>query len=339
MKSMKLSQTLHLALLAAMLLAACSAPAPSPATLAARLTEALDLTSPRLAEEAGETDPPTAAPEEVSSPVPTPSAGDEESVLFAVIGDYGLEGRHAFEVAEMIDSWEVDFVATTGDNNYPDGEAGTIDINVGQYYHRYIGRYRGDYFGGSAENRFFPSLGNHDWSLGNIEPYLDYFTLPGNERYYDVEWPPVHIFILDSDPLEPDGVGVSSDQAAWLQEVMETSEAEWQIVVMHHPAYSSAYHGSSSWMQWPYADWGADVVLAGHDHVYERLEVDGLLYLTNGLGGHGARYDFVNILPQSQVRYNEEHGALRVEATASWIHFEFINVVGEVIDSTTLWAE
>lgn len=259
--------------------------------------------------------------------------------MFAVIGDYGQEGRHAFAVAEMIDSWQVDFITTTGDNNYPDGEAETIDINIGQYYHRYIGNYRGDYNRGSEINRFFPSLGNHDWIADEAEAYFDYFTLPGNERYYDVVWPPVHLFIVDSDPHEPDGVGVSSAQAAWLQEALADSEEEWQVVVMHHPPYSSAMHGSFDAVQWPYREWGADVVLAGHDHVYERLVVDGLLYLINGLGGHAGRYDFVDILPESQFRYNANWGALRVTVTTQYMLFEFINVDGELIDSVTLLAE
>ena len=278
---------------------------------------------------------------ETTTPAPsvTPEASpsSEDVLLFAVIGDYGqAESDDAFRVAEMIDSWKVDFIVTTGDNNYPDGEAKTIDDNIGQFYHRYIGDYKGDYNRGSETNRFFPSLGNHDWSRGNIDPYLNYFTLPGNERYYDLEQGPVHLFILDSDPHEPDKVGTSSDQAAWLQEAMEASTAPWQIVVMHHPPYSSGPHGSSEWMQWPFGEWGADAVLSGHDHLYERLQVDGLVFFTNGLGGHGAVYDFVNILPSSLFRYNDLHGAMRVQATSEWIMFEFINIEGEIVDSFTL---
>jgi tartrate-resistant acid phosphatase type 5 len=271
------------------------------------------------------------------SATPQPSPTLEDVLLFAVIGDYGqADNDGAFKVAELIDSWKVDFIVTTGDNNYPNGAAETIDDNIGQFYHRYIGDYRGNYNRGSETNRFFPSLGNHDWTLGNIDPYLDYFTLPGNERYYDFVEGPVHFFILDSDGNEPDGVGLSSDQAVWLHTALDVSTEPWQLVFMHHPPYSSGFHGSSDWMQWPFAEWGVDAVLSGHDHLYERLNVDGLTYFTNGLGGHGAIYDFVNILPQSKFRYNQEHGAMRVQATSSWILFEFININGEVIDSFTL---
>jgi hypothetical protein len=315
---------IFLPFLFAFILTACQA---SPAELiSATLTSPVHTLAPIL-------EPATPLPSATPEPSPTP----EDVLVFAVIGDYGqAESTGVFRVAEMIDSWKVDFIVTTGDNNYPDGAAETIDDNIGQFYHRYIGDYKGDYNRGSEPNRFFPSLGNHDWSLGNIDPYLDYFTLPGNERYYDFVAGPVHFFILDSDTREPDGVGLSSVQAAWLQDTMQASSSAWQIVVMHHPPYSSGAHGSTDWMQWPFSDWGADVVLSGHDHLYERLEVDGLVYFTNGFGGHAAVYDFVDILPQSQLRYNELHGAMRVQATSRWITFEFINIEGTVIDSLTL---
>ena len=57
-----------------------------------------------------------------------------------------------------------------------------------------------------STNSFLPSLGNHDWGTPNAQPYLDYFALPGNERYYDHVQGPVHFFIVDSDPNEPDGI-------------------------------------------------------------------------------------------------------------------------------------
>lgn len=283
------------------------------------------------------TEAPTNTPEASSTPEPSPTP--VEPVVFVAIGDYGQAGNEEFALAEMIDSWQVDFIVTLGDNNYPDGSAETIDENIGQYFHRYIGDYKGEYNRGSEINRFFPSIGNHDWSFNGIEPYLDYFTLPGNERYYDVVWENIHLFVLNSDPQEPDGVGTSSVQAAWFQEVIAASTSKWNVVVFHHAPYSSGSHGSTDWMQWPFADWGVDVVLAGHDHLYERLEVDGVPYFTNGLGGHAAIYNFESILPESKFRYNAEHGALRVTVTNEYMLFEFINIDGELIDSFTLQAD
>ena len=89
---------------------------------------------------------------------------------FASIGDYGDTGNNELAVANLVKSWNPDFIITLGDNNYPDGEASTIDENIGQYYHQYIYPYVGSYGGGLDVNRFFPSLGNHDWHTSPPQP-------------------------------------------------------------------------------------------------------------------------------------------------------------------------
>lgn len=278
---------------------------------------------------------PTATPTPTEIPNPTATA-TPTPLVFAAIGDFGSTGPDESNVAALVTSWKPAFIITLGDNNYPVGSADTIDANIGQYYHAYIGNYQGLYGSGSDINRFFPVPGNHDWQTPGIQPYLAYFTLPGNERYYDFTWGPVHFFALDSDSREPDGVGASSVQAQWFQQAVAASTSPWNLAYMHHAPYSSGHHGSTAWAQWPYAAWGIDAVLAGHDHVYERLLVDGLLYFTNGLGGQPDRYWFPNVLPESQFRYRETHGAMRVTATETTLTFEFINVNGEVLDTYTL---
>ena len=256
-------------------------------------------------------------------------------VRFAVIGDYGDEGQPEADVAALVNSWQPDFVITTGDNNYPDGASDSIDANIGQFYHSYIYPYVGTYGQGADVNRFFPSLGNHDWNTDDAKAYLDYFTLPDNERYYDFTWGPLHLFALDSDSREPDGFRQSSTQAAWLQASLASSTSPWNVVYFHHAPYSSGYHGSIIWARWPYKDWGASVVLAGHDHTYERLLVDGLPYFVNGLGG-STKYGFADILPESQVRYNADYGAMLVQANDQSIIFQFFNRQEELIDTYTI---
>ena len=254
---------------------------------------------------------------------------------FAVIGDFGSGDQAEADVATLVHGWTPDFIITVGDDNYPSGAADTIDAHIGQYYHDYISPYAGSYGPGADQNRFFPTLGNHDWYTTGAQPYLDYFRLPGNERYYDFVWGTVHFFALDSDENEPDGVNQASVQAGWLRQTLAASTSRWNVVYFHHAPYSSGMHGSTTWMQWPFATWGADVVLAGHDHLYERLNVDGIPYFTNGLGGGGI-YNFVNILPESQFRYDADHGAMLVTASETEMHFEFYNRTGKLIDSYQL---
>jgi tartrate-resistant acid phosphatase type 5 len=261
------------------------------------------------------------------------------SVRMAVIGDYGAAGPAEAAVAELVTGWSPDLVITLGDNNYDHGAASTLDANVGQYYHAFISPYVGKLGQGGDENRFFPSLGNHDWRVPGARPYLEYFTLPGNERYYELVWGPLHLFALDSDPHEPDGNDASSVQAKWLRERLAASTSPWQLVYMHHPPYSSGDHGSSDFMRWPFAEWGVDVVLAGHDHHYERIERDGIVYFVNGLGGNPERYELDDALSGSTARFNAEHGAMLVEATLDRLELRFVTAAGREIDSRILQAE
>jgi tartrate-resistant acid phosphatase type 5 len=273
-------------------------------------------------------------------PLQAQDAVEEGTIRFAVIGDYGLAGKNSKAVSDMVHSWNVDFIITIGDNNYNVGSAETIDENVGQYYHDFIAPYTGAYGLGAEINRFFPTLGNHDWQTEDAQPYLDYFTLPGNERYYDFTAGPVHLFALDNNYAEPDGFRANSIQAEWLKTQLANTIAPWKIVYMHVPPYSSGHQGSSLAMQWPFAEWGVDAVLTGHDHDYERLLVDGIPYFVNGVGG-GAIYAFETPIPESQFRYNKTYGAMLITANKTQITFEFYSVAegGTLIDSYTLYAE
>ena len=264
---------------------------------------------------------------------PAMSQGDER-VVFAVIGDYGLAGPDEQAVATLVKGWQPDFIVTLGDNDYSSSPRGALDANVGQYYHEYIAPYHGQYGAGAAVNRFFPILGNHDWDKPDARPYLDFFTLPGNERYYDVTWGPVRLFALDSDTREPDGATMDSAQGRWLKGRLAESTACWNLVLAHHPPFSSGLHGPSLWMQWPFQAWGADAVLSGHDHDYERIVRDGFPYFVNGLGG-GAPYSFLLPMRGSEVRHTVVHGAMRVTATRDSITYEFFTVDGTLIDSYT----
>ena len=260
------------------------------------------------------------------------------SVRFAVIGDYGTGSQAESDVANLVKSWNPNFIVTVGDNNYDSGAASTIDQNIGQYYHSFIFPYIGKYGAGAPVNRFFPALGNHDWGTSGAKPYLDYFVLPGKERYYDFTWGPVQFFVVDSDPHEPDGTSAGSIQGLWLQSMLSASKARWKLVTMHHPPYSSgSTHGSSSWMQWPYQAWGATAVLAGHDHEYECIVKNGFPYFVAGLGGNSI-YSFATPQSGSELRYNGDYGAMLVDASDASITFKFINRKGVVIHTHTINA-
>lgn len=265
-----------------------------------------------------------------------PSSPD--AITFAVIGDYGGDTEGELSVSNLVKSWNPDFVITVGDNNYETGESETIDKNIGKYYQDYIGNYMGSFGSGAVENKFFPSLGNHDWySMTGATPYLDYFTLPGNERYYDFIKGSVHFFVIDSDDHEPDGITSTSKQAEWLKSGLAASNSKFKIVYFHHPPYSSGEHGNTIELRWPFKDWGADLVLCGHEHDYERLIVNEFPYLIVGTGGRSLR-EFKTILESSIFRYSSNYGALMVKADNQKLLLSFYSVKnnGTLIDQYTI---
>ncbi len=277
------------------------------------------------------------------------------TTVFAVIGDYGMDDENEAAVAELVASWHPAYIITTGDDYYtPAGGKGTgkYDESTGAYY----GAWLKDIsttgkrcpLGLAPVNAFFPSLGNHDYSSATPGPktYLGYFDLPGagfsnssgNERYYDFVQGPIHFFVLNSNKEEPDGTSSTSQQARWLKAGLAASTSTWNIVYDHHPPYSSdLFHGSMPYMQWSFAAWGADAVLSGHAHAYERIERDGIVYFVNGLGG-ATRYLFGFPVAGSRVRYNADWGAQKVTVSKDALVFEFWSASGESIDSYTLPA-
>jgi hypothetical protein len=269
------------------------------------------------------------------------------TATFAVIGDYGVNNGYESAVSQLVKHLNPQFVVTVGDNTY--GTQNSIDTAIGQYYSSFIGNYQGAYGTGSASNRFFPSLGNHDWSDSGLATYENYFTLPestsGNERYYDFVMGPVQFFVIDSDSREPDGITPDSVQGQWLKTQLANSVTPWQVVVMHESPYSSgSEHGPNPTLQWPFEDWGADAILSGHDHDYERLlkddNHDGKIvpYFVDGAGGAGLYSFSNNVDPDSAFRYNADHGALLMTATDTELHFEFWSTVngGTLIDSYSI---
>ncbi|MBC6612946.1 metallophosphoesterase [Hymenobacter sp. BT507] len=258
---------------------------------------------------------------------------------FAAIGDYGFAGPAEQAVADLVKSWNPEFIITLGDNNYDVGDSTTIDQNIGQYYHAYIYKYKGHYGPSASTNRFFPSLGNHDYYTRNGQAYRDYFTLPGNGRYYDFVRGNVHFFALNSDNAEPDGITATSKQAQWLREKLASSTARWKVVYMHHAPYSSGRHGNTKEMQWPFREWGASVVLAGHDHVYERLSVEGIPYFVNGLGGRNIYTIRPQLAPESQFTYQGDYGAMLIDAFPDSLVLQFFNRRRVLIDSYVLHSQ
>lgn len=279
-----------------------------------------------------------------------PSLGKAMSAIkFAVIGDYGTESKQTKKVATLVKGWDPDFILTTGDNNYPRGEAETIDQNIGSNYSPYIYPYTGKYEQSTVtQNRFWPCLGNHDFGkAGDAKPYFDYFPALNSQFYYDFVEGPVHFFSLCSDEKCPDGIAHNSKQRRWAEEKIRASQAPWKIVYFHHPPYHSAVK-TPDFPNWPseklpmnqerkinppFGNWGVSAVFNGHVHLYERLNIDGVSYVINGAGGD-ERYEFHgDVHPNSVFRNDQKDGAMLIEGDEKHLSFKFVATSKETIDA------
>jgi tartrate-resistant acid phosphatase type 5 len=264
-----------------------------------------------------------------------------DSILFAAIGDFGDNSSSEAQVSHLISNLNPDFIISLGDNNYDKGSSTTIVQNIGNYYGDFIYNFDApsewQCLGNASvaqQNRFFPCPGNHDYA-GSQEllPYLNYFTLPGNEVYYHFSWGPVNFYSLDSNRD-------IDEQEQWLEQQLAMNSNSYHVVFFHHPPYSTGDHGNQEFMQWDFD--GVDLVLSGHDHIYERhlpLTLPNPVYIVNGLGGKSKRTCYETSLETnafSSFCYDDNYGALLISANSNSMKVQFVNIDGLVIDEIVI---
>ena len=108
-------------------------------------------------------------------------------------------------------------------------------------------------------------------------------------------------------------------------------------MVLHRPPFSSGQAvGPDPQLRWPFAAWGADAVISGHEHNYERLTQQGIPFFVNGLGGGNISADFGEPAQGSQVRCAGNSGAMMVVADETSLRFRFRAVDGTLVDRYTI---
>ena len=244
-----------------------------------------------------------------------------------MVADFGNCGPGAARVADMVDSWDVAAIATAGDNTYEVQGCDAFTDSVGDYYDEYVRD--------PAGARFFPALGNHDYENegAGLAAYRDYFSYLSaqadpQQRWYDVTVGDIHLFVLDSQAPEQD----VEAQRAWLKDALARSRADqptaWNVVVLHEPPFTSGRHAPDTAFRpaagWDYEGWGADVVVAGHQHIYEDVVVDGFHYVTAGIGTNGlSRGGCPSRLVAGSRVCTDDEGALRLLAAPASLTIEY----------------
>lgn len=228
-------------------------------------------------------------------------------------------------------------VFTTGDHAYPDGSAQ-------DYRDCYTPTW------GEFADRTVPTPGNHDYETPGAEGYFDYFPLferlPGARpsSYYHFRHGTWLVVVLNSLlKVEPGSV-----QVRWLERVLNEQAAECVVAIWHHPLRSSGFHGFIPWD--PGRDtrafWdvlirhGADIVLNGHDHLYERFakrdprgahDESGLRQFTVGTGGAGL-HPIVRQRRDSKFLTNDVYGVLLLALGERDYTWAFVGTDGRVHD-------
>lgn len=251
---------------------------------------------------------------------------EDEQIVIANIGEFGdpTNAPNPANVADLVIGWAPAFILSGGANN--DGT--TYAAAVGAIYEDYL-----------APNMiFYPAAGKTDWDVdGTLAAFLAYFGLDGLGRsYHEVVSGPVHMIFADSDSRNSGGVSATSKQALWVKAKLALSTAKWKIVVISNPPYSSdsVLTPGFAELQWPFGDWGADLVISGRTRSYERLEVGGVPYVVNGSGGAGLG-TFGAPVSGSAYR-SASYGAGRITVDCDSLKYEFIGVDGTILDTLEL---
>ena len=225
-------------------------------------------------------------------------------------------------------------VVTMGDNAYPDCTLDQFNNCYGPTWGRHKDRTR-------------PSPGNHDYHVSGAAGYFTYFgaaasPLDANctsncKGYYSYDLGAWHIIALNSEIA----MSAGSPQEQWLRGDLAANLKTCTLAYWHKPLFSSGQHGNNSGSQalWQALyDHGADIVLNGHDHTYERFAPQsptgqaqptrGIREFVVGTGG-ASLYSFSNIQPNSEVRNNTTWGVLKLTLHLESYDWGFVPIAGQ----------
>ncbi|MCA1844504.1 MAG: metallophosphoesterase [Actinobacteria bacterium] len=224
-------------------------------------------------------------------------------------------------------------VFTIGDNAYTNATA----TEFANCYDPTWGRFK---------DRTMPAAGNHEYQPDpTAAAYYQYFGAVAGDPakgYYDYTVGSWHVIVLNTTCANVGGCGAGSPQEQWLRGVLAASNARCTVAVTHHSRFSSGKeHGSMPAIQplWQALyDYGADLVLSGHDHVYERFgmqspggvadAVFGLREIMVGTGGRDHR-TFGTAVANSELRNNTSFGVLELSLHDDSYDWQFVPEAGK----------
>jgi hypothetical protein len=262
----------------------------------------------------------TPTPEAAPTQVPVPTLADG-SVVFVGAGDIGdCSKQNGLLTAQLLETIP-GTVFTAGDNAYDSGTSAQYTNCYGPTWGKY-------------KDRTKPIPGNHEYRTPGASGYFQYFNNIAPYYAYDLgSW---RIYALNSEV----DVSATGEEVQWLQADLAANPRQCVLAYWHQPRWSSGtHHGSNAKYQtlWQVlSNAGAELVLNGHEHNYERFtpmnadgqpDPQGLREFVVGTGGRD-HYGFGNVLPTSEVRDDTSYGVLKLTLRPSGYDWQFIPVPG-----------
>jgi 3',5'-cyclic AMP phosphodiesterase CpdA len=265
----------------------------------------------------------TVAPVQVPMAVPPRPAAD---AVFVGAGDVADCGRQEDELTARLLDRIPGAVFVAGDAVYPAGSRSTYESCYGPTWGRHLAR-------------TFAVPGNHDYDADRGAAFYQYFgpsAGPAGLGYFSHTLGTWHVVMLNS--MLPAQAG--STQYEWLRQDLASANAACTIAVWHHPVFSSGQNGPSSYMRDVFNllyQFGADIVVSGDDHVYERFapqdvngkaNARGIRAFVVGTGGYNL-YDRGKTQPNSEVFESRTFGVLKLTLRSGKYDWEFVPIDGQ----------
>jgi predicted MPP superfamily phosphohydrolase len=271
----------------------------------------------------------TSAAANASAPQPAAANGldirlplQSKSIRFAVIGDSGTGDRDQYQVAQEMETYRqkvgFDFVIMLGDNIYGSHHPNDFTQKFELPYKPML----------DAGVKFYAALGNHDDP--NDERLYKPFNM-GGERYYAFKKGDVAFFALDSNYMDP-------NQLSWIDQNLQNTKSKWKICYFHHPLYNEGRsHGPDLDLRTQltplFKRYGVNLVLSGHEHVYERIKPqDNIYYLVLGNSAKLMSKD-LRSSDQMQKGFDSDRGFMLIEIGGDKLYFQVISRTGQTIDA------
>jgi acid phosphatase type 7 len=228
-------------------------------------------------------------------------------------------------------------VLTVGDNAYEDGTPEEFADCYGPTWGRF-------------KDRTKPSPGNHDYESRGAEGYFGYFGEAAGEPgkgYYSYDLGTWHLVALNSNCEFVGGCYAGDPQVRWLKADLAHNRRKCTLAYFHHPLFSSGNYSPGIPEVKPLWEAlypaGADVVLNGHDHNYQRFapqnpdgEADperGIREFVVGTGGR-SHYPILSPIANSEVHNDDTYGVLKLTLRPEGYYWRFVPVVGETFTDT-----